>query len=152
MGSYSLDSHATQLLEIHNGYMDYEGGYGTLATRATNPYQIPYESILPKEYDNFFVSVCVGASHVALASLRMEPQYMIMGEAAGCAAGLVARRKTTSAALTGEITAKLSSYKAVMAYTAAAKAADSVQPESLALRPTAEALESGQTTTLDPIY
>jgi hypothetical protein len=152
MGSYSLDSHPAQILEIQNGYMDYEGTFGTIETRSTNPYQIPYESLLPREYDNFFVAVCVGASHAVFASVRMEPQFMIMGEAAGCAAGLVAKRRTTSAALATEITSKLLSYSAVMAYTAAAKAADDADPDSLTSRSASQDLESGLPIELSPFY
>lgn len=149
MGSYSLDSHAPQVLEIANGHMDYEGTFGTLATRATNPYQIPYESLLPKEYDNLLVSVCVGASHVVFASVRMEPQYMIMGEAAGCAAGLVAKRRTISIALATEITAKVQGYGAVMAYTATAKAEEGAG--SAASSAAADA-ETERMIGLDPLY
>jgi hypothetical protein len=154
MGSYSLDSHAAQVLEIKNGYMDYEGTYGGLETRGTNPYQIPYEALLPREYDNFFVSVCIGASHVAFASLRMEPQFMIMGEAAGHAAGLVAKRKTTSVAVATEMKSHLMSYGAVMKYTAAATAM-TVSLNSLAPQSASEELDSDESqraTGLDPLY
>ena len=87
---------------------------GSLENIETKPYQIPYESLLPNEYDNLLVSVCVSASHVAWASIRMEPQFMVMGEAAGCAAGLIAKYKVPSGDLAQSITSNLKSYRAVL--------------------------------------
>jgi hypothetical protein len=152
MGSYSMDAHAAQVLEITNGYMDYEGTFGTLETRWTTPYQIPYEALLPREYDNFFVSVCVGASHVAFSSLRMEPQYMIMGEAAGCVSGLVAKRGTTSVAIATEMKSKLLSYGAVMTASTAATTEDGTRLDSSASQWRSKGLDSERAARFDPFY
>jgi FAD dependent oxidoreductase len=53
-------------------------------------YKIPYRAITPLEREcrNLFVPVCCSASHIAMTSIRMEPVWMTLGEAAGAAASL----------------------------------------------------------------
>ena len=89
MGSYNSDSHNVQRIVSAEGFVRNEGDMQV----AVKPYQIPYRVLLPKkaEAPNLLVPVCFSASHVAYSTLRMEPQYMILGQAAGVAAGLAIR-------------------------------------------------------------
>ncbi len=84
MGSYNSDSHNIQRIVTPDGWVMNEGDMQV----AVEPYQIPYRVLLPmrNQAQNLLVPVCFSASHVAYSSLRMEPQYMIMGHAAGVAA------------------------------------------------------------------
>ena len=51
-------------------------------------YDIPYRAITPKaeECTNLLVPVAVSASNVAYCTIRLEPTWMMLGEAAGIAA------------------------------------------------------------------
>lgn len=89
MGSYNSDSHNVRRFVNEKGFAENEGDMQV----AVKPYQIPYRMLLPKrdEAANLLVPVCFSASHVAYSSARMEPQYMILGHAAGVAASLAVR-------------------------------------------------------------
>jgi hypothetical protein len=86
MGSYNSDSHNVQRIATPDGAVENEGDMQV----PVQPYQIPYRMILPKrtEATNLLVPVAFSATHVAYSTLRMEPQYMIIGQAAGVAAKL----------------------------------------------------------------
>ena len=86
MGSYNSDSHNIQRIVNAQGNVENEGDVQVAVT----PYQIPYRIMLPKREEcvNLLVPVPFSASHIAFASLRMEPQWMIIGHAAGVAASL----------------------------------------------------------------
>ncbi|MCD8481738.1 MAG: FAD-dependent oxidoreductase [Verrucomicrobia bacterium] len=42
--------------------------------------------MIPQEVDNLIVPVAVSASHIGFSTIRMEPAWMALGEAAGIAA------------------------------------------------------------------
>ncbi len=85
MGSYGVDSHHLQRV-IKDGEVMNEGNF----TAHHHPYEIPYESLLPKreECGNLLVPVCLSSSHIAFGSIRMEPVYMILGQSSATAAML----------------------------------------------------------------
>lgn len=86
MGSYNMDSHNFERVVAADGSVQNEGD----TEIPVQPFQIPYGILVPKQHQvtNLLVPVCVSASHVAYSSLRLEPQYMIMGQAAGVAASM----------------------------------------------------------------
>lgn len=86
LGAFILDSHAVQRLVDPEGNVIDEGNFDI----GTRPYQIPYRCVTPKreQCENLLVPVALSASHVTYGSLRMEPQFMIIGHSAGVAAGL----------------------------------------------------------------
>lgn len=53
-------------------------------------YEIPVASLFPARADttNLLVPVCLSASHVAFQTLRLEPTYVIAGQAAGVVAAV----------------------------------------------------------------
>ncbi|MGH9437465.1 MAG: FAD-dependent oxidoreductase [Terriglobia bacterium] len=84
MGSYNMDTHNSQRYVQKDGTAQNEGDTEV----PTIPYQISCRVLLPKpgECRNLLVPVCTSATHVGYGTLRLEPVYMIMGEAAGVAA------------------------------------------------------------------
>jgi len=116
MGSYNSDSHNVQRIVDSGGFVRNEGDMQV----AVQPYQIPYRVTLPKraEAANLLVPVAFSASHVAYSSLRMEPQYMIIGQAAGVAAAMAIRGRTAVQAIdTAALGAELRKQGTIFEYT-----------------------------------
>jgi hypothetical protein len=79
---YPIDSHAVRKREPGRDHLD---GFVSIPTE---PYTVPYGVMIPKTTDNLWVPVAVSASHLGFGTLRMEPCWMVLGEAAGAACSL----------------------------------------------------------------
>jgi hypothetical protein len=78
--------------EKANSSIIWTGGEGYPGPNKGPPYQFPYEILLPtrREIGDLLCPLTPSTTHVALATVRMEPQFMIVGHAAGAAAALAA--------------------------------------------------------------
>jgi hypothetical protein len=87
LASFGMDSHAVQRFVTPQGHVQNEGVIWRVPPK---PYGISYRAIVPKrgECANLLVPVCLGASHVAHGSIRMEPVFMALGQSAAHAAVL----------------------------------------------------------------
>ncbi|MEZ5866695.1 MAG: FAD-dependent oxidoreductase [Geminicoccaceae bacterium] len=63
-------------------------GYLGMLESFTRPYQIPYRIMIPEKVDGLIVPVAASATHLAFSTIRMEPTWMALGQAAGTAAHL----------------------------------------------------------------
>lgn len=87
LGSFGMDSHVVQHFVTERGFCVSDGVIWRVPPR---PYGISYRSIIPRkgECENLFSPVCLGASHVAHGSIRMEPVFMALSQSAAIAAGM----------------------------------------------------------------
>jgi hypothetical protein len=113
LGSYNTDSHHVQRVPTKDGFVINEGDFQV----RVQPYAIPYRSLLPKKEEcrNLLVPVCVSSSHVAYGTIRMEPVYMILGQASGVAACLaIEGNSAVQDVSVPKLQAKLKAQKAVL--------------------------------------
>ena len=94
MAAYTMDSHNCQRLAIRKDGRWMVKNEGNVEVDGGLPYPISYRSITPKreQCTNLLVPVCCSASHIAYGSIRMEPVFMCMGQAAGLAASIAHKR------------------------------------------------------------
>lgn len=79
---YALDSHAVRKRESGRVHLDGFLSYPSAV------YTVPYGVMVPKEVDNLLFPVPVSGSHIGFSTLRMEPCWMAIGQAAGIASSL----------------------------------------------------------------
>jgi hypothetical protein len=78
-------------IDIHNS-----SGSGTTTHRLPPgaSYEIPFRCLLPKHREQLLVAGrCISTTHEALASTRLTPTVMTLGQAAGTAAALAKKRR-----------------------------------------------------------
>ncbi|XWW97879.1 hypothetical protein V2A60_005875 [Cordyceps javanica] len=84
LGSYTLDVHEVERIVIDNVVYN----EGLVHTPIARPFPIWYKSLVPERngLKNFINPITLGSTHVAFASIRMEPTYMIMAQSGATAA------------------------------------------------------------------
>ena len=84
-------------IDIHN-----PSGTGTTTARLKpgESYEIPYRCMVPINREQLLVAGrCISTTHEALASTRLTPTVMTLGQAAGTAAALARKRRVNVAAV-----------------------------------------------------
>lgn len=93
VGHYPIDAKAvrpkTDMTTPDKGEGDY------YLVNVATAFQVPYGSLLPKDVEGLLVPVALSATHVAFSSVRMDPTWTVLGQAAGVAAALSAQRGLT---------------------------------------------------------
>lgn len=85
-GEYPIDSFPVRKREPgHNVVLE---GYLCMLKEWTHPYQIPFGVIVPQKVDGLLVPVPASTTHIAFSTIRLEPTWMALGQAAGTAAHL----------------------------------------------------------------
>ena len=86
LGSYGTDVHEIRRI-VKDGVVTREGKIAA-GRGGAPPYPIGYEALVPKraQCENLLATFALSASHVAFASIRMEPVFMCVSHSAASAA------------------------------------------------------------------
>lgn len=86
LAGHGMDSHTCRRVVLGRTLFN----EGDVQVHPLRPYPISYRAIVPRaeECTNLLVTFCLGASHIAFGSIRMEPVFMILSQAAAIAAAL----------------------------------------------------------------
>lgn len=92
-GEFDLDSRPCDNEPSKDYKASGEGGF--LLSSLRSPYQVPYGALVPRDIEGLIVPCALSATHVAFSTVRMEPVWAQLGEAAGIAAAHVVRDRIT---------------------------------------------------------
>ena len=86
LAAYTMDSHTCERI-VFKGQVKNEGD---VQKKIPKPFPVSYRALVPKSTEclNILTPWSVSSSHLAFASVRMEPVFMILGQSAGAAACL----------------------------------------------------------------
>jgi hypothetical protein len=89
LGAYGMDSHNCRRLVL-DGRLWNEGD---VQVAGFKPYPISLRALIPRrgECANLAIATCLSASHIAYGSIRMEPVFMALGQAAAAISGQALR-------------------------------------------------------------
>ncbi|GAB3998797.1 FAD-dependent oxidoreductase [Spirosoma daeguense] len=110
---YALDSHAVRKREpgrIHlDGFISYPSAV----------YTVPFRVLVPDSpLENLLAPVPASATHIGFSTLRMEPCWMALGQAAGAAAALCVQQKQSVHTLSvPDLQKSLLQQKAILVHT-----------------------------------
>ncbi len=105
-----MDSHACTNKRLPGSKLEGE----VMLKNQTFPGQIPFGSILPQNIDNLIVPVCLSASHIGWGTIRLEPTWMSIGEAAGYVANLAIKKQIPPASINSDELTRLLARKGIM--------------------------------------
>jgi len=90
---WAAQRHADRLIALSDHALDVHGE-GALCRELNQPYGVPYECLLPREFSNLAIA-CRGASfsHLAASSCRLSRTMMHLGHAAGLAVAAAAKAR-----------------------------------------------------------
>lgn len=128
---YALDSHAVRKREAGRIHLD---GF---FSHPTAVYTVPYGVMVPRKIENLLFPTAVSGSHVGFSTLRMEPCWMALGEAAGTAAALAIDARTDVRGIAADsLQGRLLRHGATLVYLRDMKSGDPdyAQVQRLALR------------------
>jgi hypothetical protein len=112
LGFYPMDEHG-MIRTVIDGYIADE----TRNSIGVGPYEIPYRAMLPKktQVTNLIVPVAISSSHAAFTSVRVEPTFMVLGQAAGAAAALAPNGNVNNVNIS-KLRSTLKEYKQILKY------------------------------------
>jgi hypothetical protein len=125
LARYNIDSHGVQRV-ASGGFSRWEGSVGGTPPF---PYPVSYRSIIPRsnECQNVFSTFALSASHVAFASCRMEPVFMMNSQAAGTAASFAIDDQVAVQNLSyAKLSAQLRADGALLSWAAATSATNGI--------------------------
>jgi hypothetical protein len=88
-----LDSHACTPSQVPGSEMEGK----VMLKNQTFPGQVSYRTIIPKGFKNFIVPVCLSSTHIGWGTIRLEPTWMSISEAAAYAVVKAKREELTVA-------------------------------------------------------